>query len=120
METGRISEGPLSAGGRLSSSAKFRNPARICRDFHSRSGGVAPPLSASFIYDFSLKFQCCMTLFPVGKISAFPSPLWGGIGVGVERHFRQRRRLRPTSRPPTLPSPTKGEGKMPLDFAISA
>ena len=41
---------------------------------------------------------------------ALPSPLWGGVGGGGREVTRKRRRGDRTSRPPTLPSPTRGEG----------
>ena len=47
-----------------------------------------------------------------GKLEAdaflSPSPLWGGVGVGVRSHG-ERAALR--AAPPTLPSPTRGEEK---------
>src|SRR6516164_2992082 len=47
----------------------------------------------------------------------FPSPLWGGVGVGVEMLIvdeggRARRRACLASRLPSLPSPTRGEGSL--------
>src|SRR5580693_1859001 len=57
METGRMSEGPPSVGGRLSSSAKAGIPGRIAAEFHSRSGAVAPPLSASDRWYFIKTYQ---------------------------------------------------------------
>ena len=44
-----------------------------------------------------------------GGVMLFPSPLWGGAGVGVGEVLLKRRRRAPTSRPPPHP-PHKGEG----------
>ena len=49
-------------------------------------------------------------LFAYRALHFFPSLLWGG-GVGVGEDWRTGLRACPTSRPPSLPSPTRGEGK---------
>ena len=41
----------------------------------------------------------------------FPSPLWGGVRGGGREVKRRPRRFYPASRPPSLPSSTRGEGK---------
>src|SRR5580704_7984420 len=52
-----MSEGPLSVGGILSSSAKAGIPERIAVEFHSRLGAVTLPLSTSPRWDFPYYFQ---------------------------------------------------------------
>src|SRR5579862_7943151 len=71
METGRMSDGPPSLGGRMSSSAKGGIPCRIAGEFHSRSGAATPPLSAQFIYGFSSKFQWPRTGSATAIFAAF-------------------------------------------------
>ncbi|MGD0026612.1 MAG: SDR family NAD(P)-dependent oxidoreductase [Xanthobacteraceae bacterium] len=45
-----------------------------------------------------------------GYSACSPPPCGEGLGVGVGRLLRDRRRSRVASRPPSLPSPTRGEG----------
>src|SRR5215467_2885068 len=43
-------------------------------------------------------------------LGALPSPLWGGVGVGVVRFFCRWRHHYLAASPPPQPSPTRGEG----------
>src|ERR1700729_3176694 len=119
MEMGRISDGPPSAGGRSLSSAKLQESCANLHFVHSRSGGLAPPLSALGMYGFPLDFQCSMRRCAARPAALCPPPLgprlrapecwlFGEVGVGAARRFLKRHCLRTTSRPPTLLFPTGG------------
>src|SRR5580704_485890 len=97
METGRMSEGPLSVGGRLSSSAKAGIPERIAAEFHSRSGAVTPPLSASPRWDFPYYFQ--------GVIAA----LWANVAASGKVDSKARHTRLTQSRPAPMMGAKKGE-----------